>query len=252
VSKINVRREPLSTDSAVGLGGSSLGFNILIILLPFPILRRLQLDNKKKAILGGLFALGFFVTIIQAIRIHTIANLATYTDSQPIITWSIIEIHLGVFISCVPSFAPLLRKFGEKVGTQYHSSGAGKQSREKHGTSAAKAEHVGDSNTRRTQRSKKTFSYLSREALDEHDDETELWGPEAKGRNGKAGATVWGGHVNQGTVIGTAVSTLHDETGCNVSNRGGILHNGHAAGDGIFVQHDIRVHSEHNNDLAPR
>ncbi|KAK3674090.1 hypothetical protein LTR78_005937 [Recurvomyces mirabilis] len=235
-----------------GLGGSSLGFDILIILLPFPILRRLQLDTKKKAILGGLFALGFFVTIIQAIRIHTIANLATYTDSQPIITWSMVEIHLGVFISCVPSFAPLLRKFGERVGTQYHSSGAGKPSRDKYGNSAVKAEHVGDSNTSRTQKSKKTFSYLSREALDEHDDEIELWrGPEAKGRNGKADATIWGAHTNQGTVIGTAVSTPHDETGYGAPDRGGILHSEYTPSDGIFVQHNIRVHSEHNI-LAPR
>ncbi|EMC98971.1 hypothetical protein BAUCODRAFT_45393, partial [Baudoinia panamericana UAMH 10762] len=107
--------------SYFGLGGSSLGFDILIILLPFPILQRLQLSLGKKLAVGGLFALGFFVSIIQIIRMRTIAKLVHYTDSQSIIIWSIVEINLGVFISCVPTFAPLLKRFGERVSSGYRS-----------------------------------------------------------------------------------------------------------------------------------
>lgn len=44
----------------------------------------------------ALFALGFFITIIQIIRIFTIKHLKTYTDSQPIVLWSQVEISLGV------------------------------------------------------------------------------------------------------------------------------------------------------------
>lgn len=43
-----------------------------------------------------MFATGFFVTVIQIIRIFTIKNLQSYTDSAAIIIWSAIEISLGV------------------------------------------------------------------------------------------------------------------------------------------------------------
>lgn len=47
-------------------------------------------------VLTGLFALGFFITIIQVFRIFTIARLKHYTDSEPIVIWSCVEISLGV------------------------------------------------------------------------------------------------------------------------------------------------------------
>lgn len=43
-----------------------------------------------------MFATGFFVTVIQIIRIFTIKNLQSYTDSAAIVVWSAIEISLGV------------------------------------------------------------------------------------------------------------------------------------------------------------
>lgn len=43
-----------------------------------------------------IYALGFFITVIQIIRIFTIKALKTYTDSEPIVVWSSVEISLGV------------------------------------------------------------------------------------------------------------------------------------------------------------
>ena len=62
----------------------------------------LQLRRRQKIALVAIFALGFFVTIIQIIRIFTVKNLKTYTDSQPIVLWSTIEVSLGVCsASCI-------------------------------------------------------------------------------------------------------------------------------------------------------
>ena len=84
-------------------------------------------DQDCQVALALLFALGFFVTIIQCIRIQTIAALATYTDSQPIIEWSIVEINLGVITACIPTFRPFLRNLGRKIassnGTKFASFG---------------------------------------------------------------------------------------------------------------------------------
>ncbi|KAG9518134.1 hypothetical protein KCU99_g6534, partial [Aureobasidium melanogenum] len=97
------------------LGGTSLGWDLIIIVLPFPILRRLQLDVHRKVALFAVFSLGFFVTIVQAVRLTSIARLATYTDSKGSIQWSAVEINLGVVVACVPTFGPLIKRFGQKV-----------------------------------------------------------------------------------------------------------------------------------------
>ncbi|KAI1092597.1 hypothetical protein F5B19DRAFT_197232 [Rostrohypoxylon terebratum] len=41
-----------------------------VMLLPFPVLIKAKIEPRKKAMLLGLFALDFFVTAIQIIRIH--------------------------------------------------------------------------------------------------------------------------------------------------------------------------------------
>ncbi|KAL4793198.1 hypothetical protein BDV19DRAFT_400090 [Aspergillus venezuelensis] len=97
--------------SYYGLAGTSLIFDVIVIALPLPILARLKLKMRQKVLLGVLFGLGFFVTIIQIIRIFTVANLETYANSESIIIWSDVEISLGVIISCVPTYGPYFRAF---------------------------------------------------------------------------------------------------------------------------------------------
>ncbi|THX21255.1 hypothetical protein D6D17_00158 [Aureobasidium pullulans] len=103
------------------LGGTSLGWNLLIIILPFPILRRLQLERRRKVALLVVFSLGFFVTVVQAIRLASIARLATYTASEGSTQWSIIEINLGVIVACMPMFGPLVKRFRQKASGEVRS-----------------------------------------------------------------------------------------------------------------------------------
>lgn len=95
--------------SYFSLAGTSLAFDIIIIALPLPVLWRLQLQMRQKLALTAIFALGFFVTVIQVIRIFTISRLRNYADSQPIVIWSIVEISLATMISCIPTYGPLFR-----------------------------------------------------------------------------------------------------------------------------------------------
>ncbi|RMJ24322.1 hypothetical protein PHISP_04796 [Aspergillus sp. HF37] len=119
--------------SYYAIAGTSLGFDLVIIILPLPVLFKLQLKLKQKVVLCSLFALGFFITAIQIVRIFTISSLKTYTDSQAIVLWSNIEIGLGVsvhhrgpyaailtsqvIVTCVPTYAPLFAAFSSKVGS---------------------------------------------------------------------------------------------------------------------------------------
>lgn len=60
--------------------------------------------------LACMLALGLFVTLTQAFRIFTIANLKSYTDSFAIVVWSIIEINVGVSVSTSSSLLRYQRK----------------------------------------------------------------------------------------------------------------------------------------------
>ncbi|KAJ5806838.1 hypothetical protein N7474_010430, partial [Penicillium riverlandense] len=91
------------------IAGTSIAFNLIIIALPLPVLWRLSLQRKQKLVLTFIFALGFFITVIQVIRILTLANLLVYFNSRTTIIWSTIELCLGTIICCVPTYGPLAR-----------------------------------------------------------------------------------------------------------------------------------------------
>ncbi|KAJ6132301.1 hypothetical protein N7471_007516 [Penicillium samsonianum] len=99
------------------LGGISIVLDLIIIALPLPVLWKLQLRLKQKALLACLFALGFFVTVIQIIRIFTVRDLKTFTDSKNIVIWSCVEISLGVIIACIPTYGPLFKSFASTVNS---------------------------------------------------------------------------------------------------------------------------------------
>ncbi|PWY94516.1 integral membrane protein [Aspergillus sclerotioniger CBS 115572] len=152
--------------SYYALAGTSLGFDMLIIALPLPVLWSLQLHHSQKVALIGLFALGFFITIIQIIRIFTIKNLKTYTDSQPIVLWSSVEIGLGVIIACIPTYGPYFHAFASTLTSSYTS-----RRRKRHPSQSQTLDPTrsyGMSGVRRTQRNQ------SRMLPSETDDQAEF------------------------------------------------------------------------------
>jgi hypothetical protein len=91
------------------------------IFLPFPVLLKSQIQNRKKVVLLGLLALGTFITIIQVIRIRTVRNLANYLDSSSLIMWSAVENNMGIIVASIPTLGPLFKYFADK--TRKSSSG---------------------------------------------------------------------------------------------------------------------------------
>ncbi|KAI6886839.1 hypothetical protein KC360_g1932 [Hortaea werneckii] len=104
------------------ISGATIALDLLVIVLPFPIIQGLQLDVRKKIGLGALFGLGIFVTVVQILRVESFAKIKGYTDSQQPITWSMIEIHVGCLVACIPTYTPLLRKLGHKVTRDYRGN----------------------------------------------------------------------------------------------------------------------------------
>ncbi|EWZ47232.1 hypothetical protein FOCG_16544 [Fusarium oxysporum f. sp. radicis-lycopersici 26381] len=98
-------------------------FDVVVMMLPFPTLLKLQMPNRKKVVLLGLFAMGIFISIIQIVRIQTIKSLSNLLDSASLIKWSMVENNLGIIVACVPTLAPLVRYFSEqsRVGSRSRS-----------------------------------------------------------------------------------------------------------------------------------
>ncbi|KAF2262370.1 hypothetical protein CC78DRAFT_582671 [Lojkania enalia] len=92
------------------------GINILqdftILILPMPLLRRLNVPKPQKRALIAIFALGGFVCLISIIRLHSLVRISNSSDptfdNPPAATLSAVETNVGIVCACLPSIRPLL------------------------------------------------------------------------------------------------------------------------------------------------
>ncbi|ATY66869.1 CFEM domain-containing [Cordyceps militaris] len=105
-------KDPLIT---IGLpsGVSSCIGDLVILALPIPMLRKLQLNPKKKAGLMGIFLVGLVVVCISFIR--WVALLGTHeniTSSQVEAgVWTSLEGSIGIMCANLPALAQLCRRW---------------------------------------------------------------------------------------------------------------------------------------------
>lgn len=116
----------------------------------------------------------------------TVAALATYTESKPIIEWSIVEINMGVIVACVPAFSPLLKSFSKKVS--YNSRSRSNTYGPKTGAQS-KGAHTGQQRSSAAMGSRTPASRSRILASFRDDDEVELC--ETKGGWAAAGSHGW-------------------------------------------------------------
>ncbi|KND87130.1 hypothetical protein TOPH_08210 [Tolypocladium ophioglossoides CBS 100239] len=131
-------------------------FDMIVFVLPFPVLVKSNIQLRRKIALLCLFALGIFVTVIQVIRIHTIKNLSNYLNSSNPILWSIIENDIGIIIASVPTLAPLVKYYSER-------------SRNASGNDLQPPEPQYGLQSRRSANNKYSSGDAVRESSDEHD-----------------------------------------------------------------------------------
>ncbi|KAL8802925.1 MAG: hypothetical protein Q9182_003475 [Xanthomendoza sp. 2 TL-2023] len=105
--------------------GLTIFADILILLLPVPIVWRLQMEKAKRIGVIGIFLLGGFVCVATIIRMVYIPQIVpidpTWTQVDPAI-WSTIEPCMGIVSACLPVIGPLLRtKLGSIGGSTWLS-----------------------------------------------------------------------------------------------------------------------------------
>ena len=93
--------------------GFSISTDIIILLLPMPLVYKLKITGQQKLALVAVFMIGIFVVITSCLRITTLNILATTPDTTYDIAnvmWTIIEPNMAVVCACLPILRPFIVK----------------------------------------------------------------------------------------------------------------------------------------------
>ncbi|KAF7114373.1 hypothetical protein CNMCM5793_008325 [Aspergillus hiratsukae] len=108
--------------------------DLAILFIPNPILTQMRLPRKQKIILVVTFSFGFFVAVVDVIRIVYIQDAATSRQiavkdlhyqsatgddfswyASLSFMWSVVEVNVSVMCACVPSLKPLVARLIPKL-----------------------------------------------------------------------------------------------------------------------------------------
>ncbi|MCJ1459210.1 hypothetical protein MMC28_009587 [Mycoblastus sanguinarius] len=94
--------------------------DLAILVLPIPLIWKLQMNRSQKLLLSAIFALGGLAAIISIVRLVYVSRLESWKPEtlteilSETFVWSSIEVDAAVFCSCLPSLRPLLKFIAEK------------------------------------------------------------------------------------------------------------------------------------------
>ncbi|KAI0114622.1 hypothetical protein F4776DRAFT_673890 [Hypoxylon sp. NC0597] len=101
--------------------------NVIVILLPIPLIWKLQMQVRTKISLTILFSLGLCVTVVSCIRLSYSAQrdyspdvLIAYGSRD--MRLQVLEPELAIFSLCLPVLRPLWRELAEKCGSIWKKS----------------------------------------------------------------------------------------------------------------------------------
>ncbi|KAI9829281.1 MAG: hypothetical protein M1826_005745 [Phylliscum demangeonii] len=93
--------------------------DVVVLILPMPVVWRLQMLRKQKLALTAIFALGGCACGFAAIRLVLLAQLIPSRNATDVTwflvdpaNWSTIEPCVGIICACLPTIAPLFRAAG--------------------------------------------------------------------------------------------------------------------------------------------
>ncbi|KAG4425460.1 hypothetical protein IFR04_001379 [Cadophora malorum] len=99
--------------------------DIIILVLPMPVLSSLRLPLKQKIGLMFVFALGGFVCLVSVLRLHSLYVVSTSDDmtwdNADTAIWSYIEVTTGIICACMPATKALISRFFPHLLSTNHS-----------------------------------------------------------------------------------------------------------------------------------
>lgn len=96
------------------MGALNLATDLLLLIMPLPLLKTLRLPRFQKVAVMGVFCLGVFTCAISVIRLTTLPASTLDPDSTwttaTTVMWSVAEVSCALICMCVPNLRPLLRQ----------------------------------------------------------------------------------------------------------------------------------------------
>ncbi|KAL4923135.1 putative integral membrane protein Pth11-like [Aspergillus undulatus] len=103
----------------IGNAAANVATDLLILVVPIPLVWRLQMRRVQKWLISGVFLLGSFVCIASLIRIYYMVPLKHNLDVTWIMgdvyVWSSVEPCVGILCACLPTLQPLIRRALRKI-----------------------------------------------------------------------------------------------------------------------------------------
>ncbi|KAL2861468.1 hypothetical protein BJX68DRAFT_5530 [Aspergillus pseudodeflectus] len=97
--------------------------DILLLIFPMPVLKKLQLPSRQKLALMGVFALGAFVLVTSILRLQSLLVVSdskdTTFDNVGAATWSAVECNIAIICACLPA----TRAFISRLIPRFFSTG---------------------------------------------------------------------------------------------------------------------------------
>ncbi|KAM0265651.1 hypothetical protein ACHAQJ_000085 [Trichoderma viride] len=93
--------------------------DIIVAVLPLPVLLKLNIRLAKKLGLIGIFLLGLFTTICSILRYTQINRISTGDgNSTMLVLWGTIEFNVGNMVSSLPFLAPVFMRKAKEYRTK--------------------------------------------------------------------------------------------------------------------------------------
>ncbi|KAF4301271.1 hypothetical protein GTA08_BOTSDO07108 [Botryosphaeria dothidea] len=109
--------------------GFNIASDVVIMLIPVPLLARLQMPKARRVALFGIFSVGFVAVLASILRLWTLTIWARTKDvpytGGPILIWTQIELNSAIISASFPAMKALFaHTFSENPSTRQSSSGA--------------------------------------------------------------------------------------------------------------------------------
>ncbi|KAL7917298.1 hypothetical protein ACQKWADRAFT_45738 [Trichoderma austrokoningii] len=107
---------------SLAFAGMSIVFDVIVLFFPIPVIRKLQMNRRRKIQVVAIFWLGIFCCISSAVRfyyirteiVQTTASMGAdrYLNMSAAFIWGTIEPNASIIAACLPCYAPLFVKLG--------------------------------------------------------------------------------------------------------------------------------------------
>ncbi|KAK4183983.1 hypothetical protein QBC35DRAFT_77093 [Podospora australis] len=100
--------------------------DVLVAVIPIPVLLQLKVNTGKKVGLIVIFLLGLFTTLCSVFRYLQIDRIQNGDgNSTMLILWGVIEFNVGNMVSSMPFLAPIFIRKAREYTSKYSGSGNG-------------------------------------------------------------------------------------------------------------------------------